>query len=180
MKRIGNILTGCFEHGYSVEELKTTVIDTLSPFFSNAYALKQYWTDAELLSAFEYIIRYQCDEIFSSKIIELIKFYQAVYVQYPNEMLDIVTHSVCNLLQKENIMWHKRNNEISFESDELDEIVVKAMAQIGSVLEIGVKPILNGIMGICEIDFKRSSRLQKNSRAPLWNNYSEFIKCALF
>ena len=166
MKRIGNILTGCFEHGYSVEELKTTVIDTLSPFFSNAYALKQYWTDAELLSAFEYIIRYQCDEIFSSKIIELIKFYQAVYVQYPNEMLDIVTHSVCNLLQKENIMWHKRNNEISFESDELDEIVVKAMAQIGSVLEIGVKPILMELWAYVKlisngrVDYKKIQELR--------------------
>lgn len=141
MRKIDSMLTECFEQGYTVNDLKATVIDTLSPYFENIDVLNKFWTDSELLSAFEYIVRYQYDNIFLMALDEVIYFYRAVYSKHPSEVLDIITCSAYLLLQKENIMWQKRNNEPYFESNEIDEIVIKAMEHIGSTLEVGVKPI---------------------------------------
>lgn len=56
MKRICNMLTECFEQGYTIEDLKFTVVDVLSSFFNSTNTFKKYWTDAELLSNISFVI----------------------------------------------------------------------------------------------------------------------------
>lgn len=142
MSKIRSMLATCFSSGCTVEDVKYSVLEALSPYFIHKESLHKFWADAEILSAFEFVVRYQYDGIFQNNLVEVMDLYRTAYKQYPNETLDIIISSFPDLSQKENIMFYKRNNIPDFEGKDSYEILVHTMEFLGNLLEVGVKPIV--------------------------------------
>ena len=65
---IEEILIEIAEQGYSPKDIKDTVIKVLHPFFDNSDSLNQYACESQLLSAFEFFIRYHYESEYSCAV----------------------------------------------------------------------------------------------------------------
>lgn len=136
--------------GYSINDLKECVIQSLSPFFINQNALGHYWCDAKLLSVFEFVIRYHYDKAFSNEMEAVLKIYREAFSRNPIATMNVFTNDVDSFTQKENIMWSIRNLK-NCDEDDPEETAIFYMRHIGDTLEIGTKHMVAELWSLIQI-----------------------------
>lgn len=75
---IGNILMDAARQGYSIEDIKESVVKMLNPFFQNENSLTKYACNSQLLSIFEFFVRYQYDNEFEKGVKIITEFYRNI------------------------------------------------------------------------------------------------------
>jgi len=88
------------QQGYSTEDIKKAVVDTLSPFFDHPEKASLYWTSSELLSVFEFMIRYHYDQEFKDGFSEVLSLYKAAIACDENQTLSIICDTLFDFSQK--------------------------------------------------------------------------------
>ncbi len=83
---IDKMLIDIAEQGYSSKDIKDTVISVLSPFFDNNNSLNQYACDSQLLSAFEFFVRYHYESEFEQGVRAVLDCYKETNKKYTQEL----------------------------------------------------------------------------------------------
>lgn len=152
MSKISDMLMDIVEQGYTMDELKKCCLEVLNPFFENELIIEKYWTSAELLSAFEFIIRYHYDEIFKNGLLEVLTCYRQALEKDKALVLDIICGTLFDFSQKENMMFSVRKNVDNINSSNLFEHTMQIMKHIGEILEIGTKHLVSELWAMVKIE----------------------------
>ena len=166
-KRTETLIKDLIAEGYTIEELKKTVIKTLEPFFTNKHSLETYAFSAEILSTFSFLISYGKEDKFYSGLRQVLDIYNAAYELYPDKVTEMMISILENSAQKENQMWTVRENvpDLKLDKDFYDK-VISYMKHIGDSLEISVKYIiieLYALLKLIEKDNINYEHIQKIS-----------------
>ncbi len=151
MSKTGSILTDIAQQGYSIEQLKEACRRALSPYFNNKDILSKYWTCGELLSAFEYVIRYYYDTTFREGLSDVLSLYRSAMKEDKEATIGIILSTLFEFSQKENIMFIKKKSFEKIENDDLFELTIQRMQLIGEVLELGTKHLVYEILALARI-----------------------------
>lgn len=139
------------QQGYSTEDIKKAVVDTLSPFFDHPEKASLYWTSSELLSVFEFMIRYHYDQEFKDGFSEVLSLYKAAIACDENQTLSIICDTLFDFSQKENIMWTVRENVQKIDVGDYFEKTINYMKHIGDTLEIGTKHLIYELWALMQL-----------------------------
>ena len=142
-----NMIKSLQDSGCSDIEIKTKVIETLSPFFIHLNNLEEHWNNAQLLSAYAFISRYKGDDDLSNSINEFLGIYRSAVSQNPEKVIQIILDSHDVFSANENQMWAIKKDIANLGTGDLDERIAGYMGYIGTTLEVSVKAI------VCEIWF---------------------------
>ena len=175
MGKIIEMISDCYEQGYSTQQFKDMVISKLTPLFSNKDNAEKYWTTAEMLSVFEFIIRYHHDETFMQFLQEVLTTYRAALECNSENVMQIFCDSLFDFSQKENMMWTVRENVKQVNSDDYDESVIRYMKHIGDTLEIGTKHIIAELYAIVLIADGKTPDYEKIQRFDFGVNIQNIL-----
>lgn len=87
---IDNMLMDVARQGYSPEDIKKAVVKVLEPYFTHIDALNRYACDSQLLSAFEFFVRYYNENEFAQGIKAVINCYKIANINYKQEFWNII------------------------------------------------------------------------------------------
>lgn len=175
MGRIIEMISDCYEQGYSTQQIKDMVISKLTPLFSNKDNAEKYWTTAEMLSVFEFIIRYHHDETFMQFLQEVLTTYRVALERNSENVMQIFCDSLFDFSQKENMMWTVRENVKQVNSDDYDESVIRYLKHIGDTLEIGTKHIIAELYAIVLIADGKTPDYEKIQRFDFGVNVQNIL-----
>lgn len=175
MGKIIEMISDCYEQGYSTRQFKDAVISKLKPFFFNKENVEKYWSTAEMLSSFEFIIRYHHDETFMQLLQEVLTTYRAALERNSEMVMQIICDSLFDFSQKENMMWTVRENVKQMNSDDYDESVIRYMNHIGDTLEIGTKHIIAELYAIVLIADGKTPDYEKIQRFDFGVNIQNIL-----
>lgn len=151
MSKILNMLMDFSEQGFSIEEMKEAVISKIQPFFSHPQNAALYWTSAEMLSVFEFLIRYAHDPTFEDALHKVLAQYKCAVEMDSEETMSIVCSTLFDFSQKENMMWTVRKNVKYISNGDYDERIISIMKHIGDTLEIGTKHLVLELWAITQV-----------------------------
>lgn len=149
--KIIEMLKDSINVGYTPADIKEAIINTLSEYFDNKTALSKYSTTSEILSIFEFIIRYHYDTLFFSGLKEVLECYRAAYKISSDNTLKIILSTIKDFSQKENLMWTVRQHTPTNLSSDIYDNVIVYMKHIGDNLEIGTKHIIFEIYALIRL-----------------------------
>ena len=175
MGKIIEMISDCYEQGYSTQQFKDMVISKLTPLFSNKDNAEKYWTTAEMLSVFEFIIRYHYDETFMKLLQEVLATYRTALARDSEMVMQVICSSLFDFSQKENMMWTVRENVKQVDSDDFDESVIRYMKHIGDTLEIGTKHIIAELYAIVLIADGKTPDYEKIQRLDFGVNIGNIL-----
>lgn len=167
MIEIDKMLYEASVKGYTTRDIKESILNVLSPFFDNKEALHKFACEGQMLSIFEFFIKYHYDEAFVDGINHVLKCYKDAYHTNKNEFWDIVLCSYDKMVNDENKMWTVRKKVVNIDSDDVYEKIITYMNHIGANLEITAKHITQELYAlicisknknvdytaICKLDF---------------------------
>ena len=87
---IGDMLSDAVQKGYSPDDIKKKVVETLEPYFTHVDALNKYAYNSQILSAFEFFLRYENENEFFQGIGEVIECYKKANKDYNKESWNII------------------------------------------------------------------------------------------
>ena len=140
--KIVDMMKDAVEEGYTPSEIKESVIDTLGVYFENKATLCQYATSSEILSVYEFIIRYHYDPSFITGVFEVLNCYRKAYKIQPDKTLEVIVSTLKEFTQKENLMWTVRQQTPNNPTTDIYDAVIAYYKHIGDTLEIGTKHIV--------------------------------------
>lgn len=136
---IDDMLIDAAKQGYSPDDIKEAVVKVLQPFFTHKDVLNNYACDSQILSAFEFFVRYYKESEFSQGIKEVTDCYKNVNANYTQESWNIILSTYAVMVEDENKMWSIRNSKLNLQEDDSYEKMVQIFQRIGNVLEVSVK-----------------------------------------
>ena len=104
---IEEMLIDIAEQGYSPEDIKGAVIKVLQPFFDNIESLNQYACEIQLLSAFEFFIRYHYES------------------EFKQELWNVVISTYSIIAEDDNKMWSIRHNKLDLHNNDMYEKMIQ-------------------------------------------------------
>jgi len=145
---IDEMLIDAAGQGYSPEDIKESVVKILDPYFEHADSLRKYACDSQLLSGFEFFIRYHHDTEFAEGVKLITDFYKDVNKRYNKEFWNIILSTYALMVEDENKMWSIRKNKINLQEEDLYENIVQIFRQIGNILEVSAKHIVQELYAL--------------------------------
>ncbi|MBN1777238.1 MAG: hypothetical protein JW811_03870 [Clostridiales bacterium] len=145
MSKIIEMLIELNNQGYSREELKESVISVLTPYFDHPEVLDDYWTSCDILSVFEYFIRYGYNEDFLNGLRNVLEIFKEGRIKNTDALFSILTYNEAqkNYLQQENKMWTVRQYDYELDNgNDLYKTVMDLFQHIKKAIEIGAKPYI--------------------------------------
>lgn len=139
--KIVDMLYDSVDAGYTPSEIKESVVKLLGPFFNNTEMLVQHACSSEILSVYEFMIRYYYDPAFLLGVSDALNCYNAAYKIAPDDTLKVILSTLKDFSQKENLMWTIRNQTPNNPPEDYYDAVIAYMDHIGATLEIGTKHI---------------------------------------
>lgn len=170
---IDKMLIDIAEQAYSSKNIKDTVISVLSPFFDNNNSLNQYACDSQLLSAFEFFVRYHYESEFEQGVRAVLDCYKETNKKYTQESWNIILSTYSMIAEDDNKMWSVRNSNLDLYNDDLYEKMIQIFQRIGDVLEISVKHIVQEIYALVYLQYKGYvdyERIKKQNFGEVINN----------
>ncbi len=142
------MLADIAEQGYSSGDVKETVIQVLRPFFDNDNSLDQYACYGQLLSIFEFFIRYHYQSEFEQGVKLVLDCYKRANQNCNQELWNIISSFYLAIAEDDNKMWSVRHSELDLHNDDMYEKMIQIFQRIGNVLEISVKHIIQEIYAL--------------------------------
>lgn len=151
---IEDMLVDIASQGYSPDDLKETVVKTLAPYFEHKDELEKCVFDSQILSAFEFFVRYHYDTPFTQGIREILDFYRSVKAQYSDKFWRLILATYSVMVEDENKMWSVRQKKVDLNENDLYEKVVALFERIGNTLEISSKHIVQELYALSVLQAK--------------------------
>lgn len=151
---IEEMLMDIAEQGYSPEDIKGAVVKVLQPFFDNSESLERYACESQLLSAFEYFIRYHHESEFENGVKSVLGCYKNVYREHKQEMWNVVISTYSIIAEDDNKMWSVRHSKLDLHNNDMYEKMIQIFQRIGDILEISVKHIIQEIYALVYLQDK--------------------------
>lgn len=151
---IDKMLMYAAKQGYSPSDIKEAVVKMLKPYFEHEEALNKYACDSQILSAFEFFVRYHYENEFAQGVKTITDYYKKSIENYSQESWDIILSTYTEMVEDENKMWSIRKNKIDLNEEDLYERMVQIFHQIGNILEVSAKHILQEIYGLIYLNNK--------------------------
>lgn len=148
------MLINAAEQGYSPEDIKGAVIKVLQPFFDNSESLNRHASESQLLSAFEFFIRYHYENEFEYGVKSVLDCYKNVYEEHEQEMWNVFISTYPLIAEDDNKMWSVRNNKVDLQNNDIYEKAIQIFQRIGAVLELSVKHIVQEIYALVYLQDK--------------------------
>lgn len=145
---IDRMLMGASERGYRPEEIRDAVINELAPYFDYKDFLNKFASESQMLSMFEYFIRYHYDKAFADGVKDVLNCYKQAFLKDKNGFWNIVLCSYEQMVNDENKMWSVRNKNARTLNSELYEKVIYYMRLVGDNLEITAKHIVQELYAL--------------------------------
>ena len=150
MIEIDSMLYNASLSGYTSNDIKEALIKVLNPYFDNKDALNKFSSEGQMLSIFEYFIKYHYDKEFTDGLSRVIKCYKNAYQTNRVEFWNIVLCSYSDMVNDENKMWTMRK-VIDLNNNDLYEKVMSYMNLIGVNLEITAKHITGELYALIRL-----------------------------
>lgn len=141
MIEIDKILYEASVAGYTPTDIKESTLNVLSPYFDNKNALYKFACEGQILSIFEFFVKYHYDKKFTDGIRHVLECYKNAYNTNKNEFWDIILCSYDQMVNDENKMWTVRRNVVNIDNMDFYDKVMTYMNLIGANLEITAKHI---------------------------------------
>lgn len=151
---IDEMLMDVAKQGYSPEDIKEAVVKVLQPYFTHKEVLNKYACDSQLLSSFEFFVRYYKDSAFSQGINEVINCYKNANTHYNKRSWEIILSTYAVMVEDENKMWNIRKKRIDLQGDDVYERIIQIFERIGDVLEVSVKHIVQELCALIYLQRK--------------------------
>lgn len=151
---IDDMLIDVARQGYSSDDIKDAVVKVLQPYFTHMDVLNKYACDSQLLSAFEFFVRYYNESEFSQGIKEVTDCYKNANINFNKESWDIILSTYAVMVEDENKMWSIRNSKLNLQEDDPYEKMVQIFQRIGNVLEVSVKHIVQELYALIYLKYK--------------------------
>jgi hypothetical protein len=136
------MLLDAAKQGYWPKDIKEAVVEVLQPYFTHIDVLNKYACDSQLLSSFEFFIRYHNESAFSQGVKLVIDCYKNAVGSYNQTSWNIILSTYEIMVEDENKMWSVRNEKLNLQEDDSYEKMVQIFRRIGNVLEVSVKHIV--------------------------------------
>ena len=149
--KIIDMLQDAIANGYTPSDIKKSVINTLDSYFNDKTVLQEYVTSSEILSVYEYVVKYNHDTDFSATLHRVLSCYRDAYNVNPEYTLELMLSTREDFSQKENMMWTVRQQAPSRLSEDFYDTVMAWFNYIGQSLEIGVKHIIFELYALIRI-----------------------------
>ncbi|MNW40034.1 hypothetical protein D3C74_171380 [compost metagenome] len=140
--KIIEMLEDLITSGYQPLAVKEAIVSHLSEYFYNHEKLIEHATSSEILSTFEFVVRYHYDDVFLNGLKEVLACYRDAYSANSVETLNIILSTRKEFSQKENLMWTVKLNTPNEQISDFYDSVFTYMKHIGDNLEIGTKHIV--------------------------------------
>ena len=122
---IEEMLIDIAEQGHSPEDIKGAVIKVLQPFFDNIESLNQYACEIQLLSAFEFFIRYHYESEFEHGVKSVLDCYKNAYREQKQELWNVVISTYSIIAEDDNKMWSIRHNKLDLHNNDMYEKMIQ-------------------------------------------------------
>ncbi|RKN77088.1 hypothetical protein [Paenibacillus ginsengarvi] len=149
--KIIEMLQDFITSGYRPLAVKEAIVSHLSEYFDNHDKLIKHATSSEILSTFEFVVRYHYDEVFLNGLKEVLACYRDANSTNSVETLNIVLSTHKEFSQKENLMWTVKQNTPSGQISDFYDSVITYMKHMGDNLEIGTKHIVYEIYALMRL-----------------------------
>ena len=173
---IGDILVKEARQGYSPEDIKEEVVKVLQPYFTHIDALDKYACDSQILSAFEFFVRYYKESEFSQGIMEVTDCYKKANINYNRESWNIILSTFLVMVEDENKMWSIRNSKLNLQEEDPYEKMVQIFQRMGNVLEVSTKHIVQELYALIYLQCKGYvdyEKIRKQDFGVIINNILE-------
>ena len=170
---IDDMLIDVAGQGYSSDDIKDAVVKVLQPYFTHMDVLNKYACDSQLLSAFEFFVRYYNESEFSQGIKEVTDCYKNANINFNKESWDIILSTYAVMVEDENKMWSIRNSKLNLQEDDPYEKMVQIFQRIGNVLEVSVKHIVQELYALIYLQYKGCvdyEKIRKQDSGVIINN----------
>lgn len=158
--KIIEILGASYSNGNSTDDIKEEIFTSLKQYFENKSVLTEYIFSSEILSVYEYVLKYINDKEFSSGLNEVLDCYNAALKKDSEKTLDIIIAGHETFSEKENMMWTIRKETPSNNGDLYDN-TMSYFNYIGKTLEISVKGILYELYALIGITQEKNIEYDK-------------------
>lgn len=145
---IDSMLIDAVKNGYSAEEIKQAVVEVLKPYFVHEDVLNKFACDSQLLSVFEFFVRYNYEPEFVKGIKMVLDCYKSANLFNPEESWNIILSTYAVMVEDENKMWSIRKEKINLQEEDLYEKMVQIFQKIGNVLEVSEKHIVQELYAL--------------------------------
>lgn len=170
---IDDMLIDVARQGYSSDDIKDAVVKVLQPYFTHMDVLNKYACDSQLLSAFEFFVRYYNESEFSQGIKEVTDCYKNANINFNKESWDIILSTYAVMVEDENKMWSIRNSKLNLQEDDPYEKMVQIFQRIGNVLEVSVKHIVQELYALIYLKYKGCVDYEKiRKQLPFHRHFS--------
>lgn len=149
--KIKEMLDDFYNNGNTSDEIIIAVINMIGKYFEHPDALRNAVTNSEILSVFEFEVRYYREPEFSAGIMSILKCYRDALATDPLETLNTFLAVLPEASEKENQMWTVRTNAPIEVQDDIYDLTSNYMRHIGDSLEIGVKYIIYELFAMTRI-----------------------------
>lgn len=153
-KMTGDMLADAVRQGYSQNAIKEAVVKVLQPYFTHMSVLDKYACNSQILSAFEFFVRYYKEDEFSQGIKEVIDCYKRANIKYNKESWNIILSTYSIMVEDENKMWSIRNSKLDLQEEDIYEKMVQIFQRIGNVLEMSTKHIVQELYALIYLQYK--------------------------
>ena len=151
---IEEMLTDLADQGADATDIRYAVMQTLQPYFSHIESLNRYALDSQILSAFEFFVRYNHDVEFRQGVSAVLDLYRDAKRKHEAEFWDILLSSFASIVEDENKMWSVRQKKTGLDEEDLYEKTVSLFARIGDSLEISTKHLVQELYAIFVLNEK--------------------------
>lgn len=158
---IDDMLVDAVQQGYSSEDIKEAVVMMLKPYFTHIDVLNKYACNSQILSAFEFFVRYYKESEFSQGIKEVITCCKNANINYNQESWSIILSTYAVMVEDENKMWSIRNSKLDLQETDSYEKMVQIFQRIGNVLEVSTKHIVQELYALIYLQNKGAVDYEK-------------------
>lgn len=145
-----NTLNREIANGRSIDDIEKDIFIRLSPYFTNNVSLRKNLSNSSIVSAYEFIIKYSGDIMFSKGLREILDCYSLAFKKNQNEVTHIILDTYQDFVERENMMWSIRQRTVPVTEDLYDKVMFY-FEYIGNTLEISVKGIIHEIYALIRL-----------------------------
>lgn len=182
---VDEMLKHIVEEGFTSQEIKQAINETLNPYFINKDILNKYLLDSQFVSIFGYLVLYQKDDIFTNELKNIINIYKEALKTNSEKTVNTIMLSTEDFSQKENLMWNVKKNTPNTVPEDIYDAAIQYMKHLGETLELAVKTELMELYALILIKLKKDfeyDMIRKTNFGMVINNIIShgFLKSILY
>ncbi|NQX40777.1 hypothetical protein SAMN05421820_104182 [Pedobacter steynii] len=149
-------LSHFYKFGMTAEDIQASILDSLSPFFSDQNILKKYSMTTLATDWLAFLSLEAKDPHVTDSIFSLLKFYNEAKDRDEESCLLQTAEQNPRLLQVLTRFWSLHNNQLNYKTLQIEDFLEESLKVIGQVIEGMIKPYLRVLVQINRIRSRKT------------------------